>query len=443
VLELLWAPFLACLVLAGIHVYLGLHVLARGVIFVDLALAQVAALGISVAFLAGHPIQSPAAYWYALAFAVGGAALFAASRTRWAPVPQEAIIGIVYAVSAAMAVLVVDRAPQGGEHVKQLLVGSILTVTPGEVAWLAGLYGLIGALHVAIHRPLLEVSFRPDVAVARGRWVRGWDLCFYVTFGIVVTSSVRMAGVLLVFSYLVVPATVGALLSATVRGRLLVGWSTAFLVSLLGLSASAVWDLPTGAAVVTTFGALVAALSLALGARALLARCRSDGWSALAPPGAVLCAAVAVAGLLLALAPRMDHHWLDWIETAFPRVQLAFLGAGESKAYRDTRADIARELAELERLRALQQEAQWGAREMSAEARERLAQFLASRGEITAGDRMVLTALRQRARERQRLWLGLPLLALGALGALALGTAARRDESGRALRRQTGYTARP
>ena len=131
-LEFLWVPFLACLVLTGVHVYLGLHVLARGVIFVDLALAQVAALGITVAFLAGHPIQSDAAYWYALVFTVGGALLFSVSRLRRAPIPQEAIIGIVYAVSAAVAVLVVDRAPQGSEHIKQLLVGSILTVTPKE-----------------------------------------------------------------------------------------------------------------------------------------------------------------------------------------------------------------------------------------------------------------------------------------------------------------------
>jgi zinc/manganese transport system permease protein len=158
-IEFLWAPFLACLVLTGIHVYLGLHVLARGVIFVDLALAQVAALGITVAFLAGHPIQSDAAYWYALAFTLGGALLFASSRVHRAPIPQEAIIGIVYAVSAAAAVLVVDRAPQGGEHIKQLLVGSILTVTPGEIARLAALYAVIGALHLLIRRPSSRSRF--------------------------------------------------------------------------------------------------------------------------------------------------------------------------------------------------------------------------------------------------------------------------------------------
>jgi zinc/manganese transport system permease protein len=166
ILELLWIPFLACLVLTGIHVYLGLHVLARGVIFVDLALAQVAALGITVALLAGHSIQSPAAYWYALAFTVGGALLFSVSRTHRAAVPQEAIIGIVYAVSAAAAVLVVDRAPQGSEHIKQLLVGSILTVTPAEVGTLAALYALIGALHWFIRRPLLEISLDPEGARA-------------------------------------------------------------------------------------------------------------------------------------------------------------------------------------------------------------------------------------------------------------------------------------
>src|SRR5207249_322535 len=176
-IEFLWAPFLACLVLTGIHVYLGLHVLARGVIFVDLALAQVAAL-----------------------------------------------------------------------------------------------YGLIGALHLAIRRPLLEISFQPDAAEAKGRRVRWWDFCFYVTFGIVVTSSVRIAGVLLVFSYLIVPAAVGALLSASVTGRLLIGWALGLLVSALGLSASFAWDLPTGAAVVTTFGALMAAVALVVGGRALIGR---------------------------------------------------------------------------------------------------------------------------------------------------------------------------
>ena len=429
-LDFLWLPLLACLVLTGIHVYLGLHVLTRGVIFVDLALAQMAALGISAAFLAGYPIQSDAAYWYALAFTVGGAAVFAASRVHRAPIPQEAVIGIVYAVSAAVAVLVVDRAPQGGEHIKALLVGGILTVTGREVAQLALLYGVIGLLHLAVRRPLLEISLDPETARAQGRHLRAWDLFFYVTFGIVVTSSVRIAGVLLVFSYLIVPAAVAALLTASVPARLLIGWAVGALVSGLGLWASFEWDLPTGAAVVTAFGGLMALVALTLGVRLLARRVRERGVEALRGAGVLLCLAVALAGLLLALLPGMDHLWLDSLEAAAPPVRLAFLTPGERAVYRESREALERGAAELARLRAAQQDVQWGAREMSGEQQERLRQFLAARGEIVAGDRMVLATLRRHARARQRFWLGLPLLLLGATGvALALGGRARQNGS--------------
>lgn len=422
-LESLWVPFLACLVLTGIHVYLGLHVLARGVIFVDLALAQVAALGIAAAFLAGHPIQSEAAYWYAVAFTLAGAALFALSRTRRGPVPQEAIIGIVYAVSAAAAVLVVDRSPQGGEHIKQLLVGSILTVTPGEVGTLALLYGTIGALHWLCRRPFLEISLDPQAAADRA--VRWWDFVFYASFGLVVTSSVRLAGVLLVFSYLIVPATVGVLLTRSIAGRLAVGWALGLGVSLAGLAASYAWDLPTGATVVVTFGAFLATVALALAARAGVGAVRARGVSTLRGLGVAVSALVALAGLGLAAFPGADHHWLDWLERAVPPIQLAFLTPGERETHRQSGEALARGGAELARLRAIQQDVQWGTRAMSEEMNERLRQFLASRGEIVAGDRMVLRTLRARARLRQRWWLGLPLAAAGGAGALLLARARR------------------
>jgi len=419
VIEFLAVPFLACLVLTGIHVYLGLHVLARGVIFVDLALAQTAALGITVAFLAGHAIQSEAAYWYALAFTLSGAGLFAVSRTRRGPVPQEAIIGIVYAVSAAAAVLVVDRTAQGGEHIKQLLVGSIVTVTPAEVGTLAVLYGAVGALHWLVRRPLGEISFDLEAAAGR-RAVRWWDFVFYASFGLVVTSSVRVAGVLLVFAYLVVPATAAALLTGSVRGRLLVGWTVGVGVSAGGLVASYAWDLPTGAAVVVTFGVSLAAVALALAARRLGHAARTRGVAALCPLGIAAFAVAALAGLLLVLVPRMDHVWLDRLETSLPAVELAFLAPRERETYRESREATARAATELARLRTMQQEVLWGTREMDEETRARLRQFLAGRSEIAAGDRMVLHTLRGKARERQRYWLGLPLLLTGAAGVLVL-----------------------
>jgi len=258
VIDLLALPFLAGLVLTLMHVHLGLHVLARGVIFVDLALAQVAALGLTVALLAGHSLQGEGAYGYALAFALGGAVLFALTRTRGRAVPQEAVIGIVYAVSAALAVIVLDRAPQGGEHIKQLLVGSILTVSAREVADLAGLYAAIGLAHWALRRPLTQVSLDPEGAARSGRALVFWDIFFYASFALVVTSSVRVAGVLLVFAYLVVPAAIASLFVHSLRARLALGWALGAAVSAAGLWASWAFDLPTGATLVSAFGAAIA-----------------------------------------------------------------------------------------------------------------------------------------------------------------------------------------
>src|SRR4029453_1196329 len=167
----------AGVVLTLIHAWFGLHVLARGVVFVDLSLAQVAALGLTVAILAGHGVQSEAAYWYALAFALGGAVLFALARGYERSIQQEAVIGIVYAVSAALGVIALDRAPQGAEHIKQLLIGSLLTITPQEVTLLAALYGAIGLLHAVMRRPLVHTSFgAPEGSPSRptGGWLV-WD----------------------------------------------------------------------------------------------------------------------------------------------------------------------------------------------------------------------------------------------------------------------------
>lgn len=408
-LELLRLPFLACLVLTGIHAYLGLHVLARGVIFVDLALAQVAALGATAALLAGHAPQSDAAYAYGLAFTAVGAALLALTRERAGVVPQEAVIGIVYAVAAALTVLVLDRVPQGGEQIKQLLVGSILAVTGDEVARVAALYAGIGVVHWLCRRPLLAVSLGP--VPHHARW---WDFLFYFTFGLVVTSSVRIAGVLLVFSYLIVPAVVGAWLAPGVGRRLAIGWAVGCVVSIGGLTLSFRWDLPTGATIVAAFGAVLSAVALARGAAHLADRLRRDGVRAAAGILVGLGAVIAVAGIALAVFPRADHVWLDAIEQTVPAVQRAFLTTSERDVASDSQAAIARGVAELGRLRALQADVQWGARELGPEQRERLRQFLAGREEIVTGDRMVLRTLRAKVRERQRYVLGIPLALAGA-----------------------------
>jgi zinc/manganese transport system permease protein len=251
---LLWAPFLMCLVLTGIHAYLGVHVLAREVVFVDIALAQIAALGATAAFLVGFDLETWESYACGLAATIAGALVLALTRTRERHVSQEAVIGVVYAVSAAGAVLLADRAPHGVEHVRAMLVGNLLAVQPADVVKVAVLYTAVGIVHWACRHPFFLISTDPDAAFAQGWRVRGWDFVFYATFGVVVTSSVRIGGVLLVFSYLIVPALAGVALGRSVRAKLLVGWAFGALVSVLGVVASAALDLPTGATVVCAFG---------------------------------------------------------------------------------------------------------------------------------------------------------------------------------------------
>src|ERR671923_2340347 len=252
---LLWAPFLMCLVLTGIHAYLGVHVLAREVVFVDIAMAQIAALGATVAFLQGHDIDRWESYAYSLAATLLGSLVLAITRSKRRNVSQEAVIGIVYAVSSAAAVLVADRAPHGAEQVRTMLVGNLLSVRPFEVGKVFALYAVVGVMHWLCRRPFLLISTDPAAAFAQGWRVRLWDFLFYASFGVVVASSVRIAGVLLVFSYLIVPALAGVMLGGTVGSRLFIGWTFGTLVSVIGITASAALDLPTGAAVVCAFGA--------------------------------------------------------------------------------------------------------------------------------------------------------------------------------------------
>jgi zinc/manganese transport system permease protein len=251
---LLW-PSLACLVLTGIHAYLGLHVVERGVIFVDLSLAQIAALGAAIGSLMGHgahPEQT--SYFFSLGFTLAGAAAFAFTRSRRNRVPQEAVIGIVYAVSAAAAVLVMNELPQGAEHFQDVLVGNLLGAGPHDVMKMAALYSVIGVLHWFWRKPFLAISTRPKTAAEEGYNLRLWDFLFYGTFGVVVTSSVAIAGVLLVFCMLIVPAVGAMLFSGRIGVRLTIGWVMGVIASLAGVYASYHLDTPTGATVICTFG---------------------------------------------------------------------------------------------------------------------------------------------------------------------------------------------
>lgn len=245
-------PAAACFILAGIHAYLGIHVLERKVIFVDLALAQISAFGYAVAYLYGFEPQSLHAYACSLVFTFVGAALFALSRLKKSKQPQEAFIGVIFVVFSAAAILVLDKAPHGAEYIKDLLEGNIVWVLGHEVAKIAVIYGVIAAIHVLFQKPFFLITFHPEEAEQSGLHVRLWDFLFYVTFGFVVTSSVQLAGVLMVFTFLIVPSLISSLFFDRFRTRLIFGWGLSVVLSVLGLMLS--YDRPSGPMIICLMG---------------------------------------------------------------------------------------------------------------------------------------------------------------------------------------------
>jgi zinc/manganese transport system permease protein len=261
-------PLIACLLLPGMLVYLGLHIVRREVIFVDLALAQVAALGTCLCIMLGHEAREVHTYIWSVGFTLVGAGLFALTRTKnHSRVPQEALIGIVYVVAAAAGILLLSKSAEGNEELRRTLIGDVLLVSPREVFTTFGIFAAIGAVHFVFRRQFIKLSFEPERAAAEGTAVRWWDFLFYALFGFVVTSFLQIGGVLLVFSYLIVPAVCANFLASRLGPMLIIGWVTATVASVAGLVVAFKSDLPTGATIVCTLGA---ALVLA----ALIARFR-------------------------------------------------------------------------------------------------------------------------------------------------------------------------
>lgn len=260
-IDLMLPAFVASLILVGIHGYLGIHIIARGVIFVDLALAQVAALGWAAAGLGlgawvGAAVGlSPenAGYLIGLCATLVAAALLSLTRMENERVPQEAIIGIVYVVASAATILLAAQAPRGSEHVEHLLTGSLLWVTWPTIVKTAIVYGALGIGHWFLRRRFLTISLDPETARAKGWVVSWWDFLFYAMFGVVVTSSVAIAGVLLVFSFLVIPAVIAFLFARTPGRMLTIAWVSGVAATIIGLAVSFKSDLPTGPVVVCAF----------------------------------------------------------------------------------------------------------------------------------------------------------------------------------------------
>lgn len=397
-LTLLWPSFLIAVWLVGIHTYFGIRVLARRVIFVDLALAQVAALGATAAFMLGHPAQSPATYGYSLAFTLLAAVLLTFTRTWATRVPQEALIGVIYVVAAATAVVLIDRAPQGAEHLKQILTGNILTTGLDELIVIAPLYLAIALLHWVLRSRLADAnSF-------------AWELVFYATFGVVVTSSVAIAGVLLVFSFLIIPAAIGVMFASSLGRQLSVGWSVGVLASVAGLAASFAFDLPTGATIVCAFGG---ALALSGMLYPLLRGDRSRALRVLAASVRIVGAAMlAGSAVQLAAAPRSDQPLLDLTEYALPSVRALYLTSAEEATFVDASDYAERYRIAAEQLNEMEKRNRVEGAGMDEFSIGRVSSFLKSYGEMRKGEQFVMTEVRARARTRLRWPMSIGLLAL-------------------------------
>ncbi len=393
-LAFLALPAAACTALVAIHAYFGLHVLRRNVIFVDLALAQVAALGATCAFLLGHPPQGLASHGYALAFTLAAAALLASTRSWSDRVSQEAQIGVVYVVAAAAALLLVDRAPQGAEHIRQILTGNILTVGWDELRWALALYAAVG-----IGYPLLA-----------SRLPIGWraEFAFYGAFGCVVTSSVALAGVLLVFAFLIIPAAIGMLYANDPRRQLVIAWIVGSGVALAGLALSYAADLSTGATLVCAYGAALALAGLA--------RLRKRLWT-LARYG--LAGVLAASAAWVVLFPRADHPLLDGLEQVFPAVRGTYMDARALGVAREAEQYAERYREAAAKLRAEEAERRWSGAALDEFEVRRVSSFVQSYQEMMGGERFVVREVRNRARESRRFAIAAVLLLLAATVALA------------------------
>lgn len=400
-LTFLWPAFLVAVCLVGIHAYFGIQVLARKVIFVDLALAQIAALGATVAFMLGHPAQSFATYGYSLTFTLLAAVLLAFTRAWGTRVPQEALIGVIYVVAAAAAILLIDRAPQGAEHLKQILTGNILTSGLNEVVVIVPLYAAIGLLHWLLRSQM------------SGTGPLFWEFVFYASFGVVVTSSVAIAGVLLVFSFLIVPAAIGVMFASSLARQLAIGWMVGTITSAAGLAASFAFDLPTGAAMVCAFGGALAVAGL------LYPFLRGNRRHALCVAIATVrwgfAAILAGSAIQLAAAPRADQPLLNMIEAAAPSVRVLYFTRAEQTTFVEASEFAERYRVEAERLNNLEKTNRTDGVAFDDVRVARISSFLKSYGEMRKGEQFVMGEVRARARERVRWGASLGLLAFALL----------------------------
>ena len=413
VYEFLLFPAAAVVVFVGMHTWLGLQVLRRDVIFADLALAQLSALGAMVAVALGHPPAGSASLAYALLFSMLGAIFLTMLRRLSRGVSQEAVIGVAYVVATALTILVIDGSPQGAEQVKKLFVGSLLAIGSEELAQLAMLYGVVGCVHWIFRRQLLAAANS-----APGDWrVMRWDFLFYSSFAVVVTSSVTYAGVLLVFSFLIIPALIGGLFSRRVFVVLTLGWISGIFAGFSGFCASLAYDLPTGATLVAFFGlALLVAFILRHFFLGPARKVPTPGAFAQLLTPAIGCALVLALGVWTLAVPTADQPLAAALEAANITSPAQFLTATEQRLFKEALNNEKRYRGEVELLRDAERSARWKGAALTEEEVQKLSAFQRSFNEMAQGERFVQEHLRKKSRTISRWYFGIPAIVLALIG---------------------------
>jgi zinc/manganese transport system permease protein len=428
--ELLGPALVMTILLVAIHTLFGLHVLRRNIVFIDLALAQMAALGATVAFSVGHAPLSASSYTYAFAFALGGAVLLSGLRFLPKQLPHEALIGILYIVATATTMLFIEKSPQGAEHLKQLLTGNIVTVQYEDTLRLLPLYAGIAVIVV--------------VTALRGGFQRaglvGWclDLLFYALFAAVVTSSVAIAGVLLVFSFLIVPACIGLLLAATMPRQWLLGVVCGSAAGACGLGAAYAWDLSAGAALVCAFGAMLVLVGALKFGVASLRQCKA---LRLLHGMAVAIGLVLVAsGVWTGVAPRADQPLLDAAVRIFPALQRWTISEAEQRVISEARVYAERYRVEAARLNKMEADDRVQGT-LTDEKLAKIASFIKAFNEMRTGEEFAAVETLARSRTRNRWWLCAGQVGLGMLLLAAVFLRRRRTRPSHRLEDMGKQTA--
>ena len=260
--DFLFLPVLSCILIVLINVYFGIHVIKREIIFIDIALAQIAAFGGVIGGLlisdhsAGHEHGEGGllSYILSVAFIFFASLMFSVLKNKKISIPLEAIIGMSFAVATTLTVIILDKAAGGDVHVHDMLIGSLLWVSGKQVIRLAVVVGLVSIFHIIFRKKFMKLTDTFDDASSSISKPGVWDFLFYFSFGLVVIEAVNIAGILTVFAFLIIPASLSVIIARSWTWKIISGWITGITAAVAGIILSVKMDIPSPPVIIILLG---------------------------------------------------------------------------------------------------------------------------------------------------------------------------------------------